>query len=72
MHSPCWAVCARSALRYGYQSYILSDMSNLVKNRCEKCDLEIEALKGAHVWCGSCGHLMKTCASESMEEMSNG
>ena len=72
MYSPCWAVCARSALRYGYQSYILSDMSNLVKNRCEKCDVEMEALKGAHVWCGSCGHLMIPFASENMEEISNG
>jgi DNA-directed RNA polymerase subunit RPC12/RpoP len=47
-------------------------MSELVKNRCNDCDKEIEALRGAHVWCGTCGHLMKPFASESMEEMSNG
>ena len=60
------------ALRYGYQSYILTNMSDLVKNRCDKCDLEMEALKGAHVWCGSCGQLMIPFASENMEEISNG
>jgi len=73
MHSPCWAVCVRSALRHSYQSYILTDMSNLVNNRCEDCDKEMEALEGAHVWCGSCGHLMTPLVSHNnMEEMSNG
>jgi len=48
-------------------------MSNLVNNRCEDCDKEMEALEGAHVWCGSCGHLMTPLVSHNnMEEMSNG
>jgi len=56
-----------------YAWYILSSMSELVKNRCNDCDKEMEALKGAHVWCGTCGQLMATVASQhNMEEMSNG
>jgi len=54
-----------------YAWYILSSMSDLVKNRCNDCDKEMEALRGAHVWCGTCGQLMTPLALVDMED-SNG